>query len=543
MNISEKYPQGELLSQINSPADLRKLNLSQLEQVCSELRQYIIDIVSEKGGHFGASLGVVELTVALHYVFNTPNDQLVWDVGHQAYGHKILTGRKEQFSSNRIKGGLSGFPKRSESVYDTFGVGHASTSISAALGMAIASKSNGDNTKQHIAVIGDGSMTAGIAFEGLNHAGVENTNLLVILNDNCMSIDPAVGALKEYLADISTSKTYNRARNKIWKVLGKISQFGPNAQKIAKKVEGAVKTTLLGESNYFESLNFRYFGPIDGHDAKHVAEILNDLKNIPGPKILHDKIKIENRPIVFVTHMEHHSNQTSWIETIAEVIVIPHTKDGHVDLEQLKVLLEKYKDRDFKIAAVTSCSNVTGVFTPYYEIAEIMHENKGFCFVDFACSAPYIDIDMHPKNTKQKLDAIYFSPHKFLGGPGASGILVFNKDLYTNKVPDSPGGGTVDWTNPWGEHKYVNDIQKREDGGTPAFLQTIKTALVLQLKQQMGVKNILEREHELHKIVWQKFSQLKNTHVLASNFSGRLGVYSFYIDDLHFNLAVQLLND
>ena len=287
MNISEKYPQGELLSQINSPADLRKLNLSQLEQVCSELRQYIIDIVSEKGGHFGASLGVVELTVALHYVFNTPDDQLVWDVGHQAYGHKILTGRKEQFSSNRIKGGLSGFPKRSESVYDTFGVGHASTSISAALGMAIASKSNGDNTKQHIAVIGDGSMTAGIAFEGLNHAGVENTNLLVILNDNCMSIDPAVGALKEYLADISTSKTYNRARNKIWKVLGKISQFGPNAQKIAKKVEGAVKTTLLGESNYFESLNFRYFGPIDGHNAKHVAEILNDLKNIPGPKILH----------------------------------------------------------------------------------------------------------------------------------------------------------------------------------------------------------------------------------------------------------------
>ena len=287
MNISEKYPQGELLSQINSPADLRKLNLSQLEQVCSELRQYIIDIVSEKGGHFGASLGVVELTVALHYVFNTPNDQLVWDVGHQAYGHKILTGRKEQFSSNRIKGGLSGFPKRSESVYDTFGVGHASTSISAALGMAIASKSNGDNTKQHIAVIGDGSMTAGIAFEGLNHAGVENTNLLVILNDNCMSIDSAVGALKEYLADISTSKTYNKARNKIWKVLGKISQFGPNAQKIAKKVEGAVKTTLLGESNYFESLNFRYFGPIDGHNAKHVAEILNDLKNIPGPKILH----------------------------------------------------------------------------------------------------------------------------------------------------------------------------------------------------------------------------------------------------------------
>ena len=287
MYTNKKYHQGELLSKINSPSDLRKLNLNQLDQLCVELRQYIIDIVSEKGGHFGASLGVVELTVALHYIFNTPNDQLVWDVGHQAYGHKILTGRKEQFATNRIKGGLSGFPKRSESVYDTFGVGHASTSISAALGMAIASKSNGDTNKQHIAVIGDGSMTAGMAFEGLNHAGVENTNLLVVLNDNCMSIDPAVGALKEYLTDISTSKTYNKARNKIWKILGKISQFGPNAQAVAKKVEGAVKTVVLGESNYFESLNFRYFGPIDGHDAKHIAEVLNDLKNIPGPKILH----------------------------------------------------------------------------------------------------------------------------------------------------------------------------------------------------------------------------------------------------------------
>ena len=193
MNKTKKYPQGELLSHINSPADLRKLNVTQLEQVCNELRNYIIDIVSEKGGHFGASLGVVELTVALHYIFNTPEDQLVWDVGHQAYGHKILTGRKELFSTNRIKGGLSGFPKRSESVYDTFGVGHSSTSISAALGMAIASARSNDFEKHHIAVIGDGSMTAGISFEALNHAGAENTNLIVILNDNCMSIDPAVG--------------------------------------------------------------------------------------------------------------------------------------------------------------------------------------------------------------------------------------------------------------------------------------------------------------------------------------------------------------
>jgi len=287
MSNSNKYPQGELLSQIDSPSDLRKLSKSQLEQVGDEVRQYIIDIVSEKGGHFGASLGVVELSVALHYVFNTPHDQLVWDVGHQAYGHKILTGRKEEFPTNRIKGGLSGFPKRSESVYDAFGVGHASTSISAALGMAVASQNNGNKNKQHIAVIGDGAMTAGMAFEGLNHAGAENTNLLVILNDNCMSIDPAVGALKEYLTDISTSQTYNRAKNKLWKILGKISQFGPNAQAVAKKVDGAIKSTLLGESNYFESLNFRYFGPIDGHNTKHLVSVLNDLKDIPGPKILH----------------------------------------------------------------------------------------------------------------------------------------------------------------------------------------------------------------------------------------------------------------
>ena len=281
------YKQGEILKKINSPADLRKLKKSQLLDLSEQLRQYIIDIVSEKGGHLGASLGVVELTIAIHYIFNTPVDQLVWDVGHQAYGHKILTGRKDNFHTNRIYKGISGFPKRSESEYDTFGTGHSSTSISAALGMAVASKHKGENEKQHIAVIGDGSMSGGMAFEALNHAGIENSNLLVILNDNCMSIDPAVGALKEYLTDISTSHTYNKAKNKIWRILGKISKFGPNAQKVAQKVEGAVKSTLLGESNYFESLNFRYFGPIDGHDVKHLTTVLKDLKDIPGPKILH----------------------------------------------------------------------------------------------------------------------------------------------------------------------------------------------------------------------------------------------------------------
>ena len=282
-----KYQQGDLLQNINSPSDLRKLKKDQLPELSKELREYIIDIVSDKGGHLGASLGVVELTIAIHYVFDTPKDQLVWDVGHQAYGHKILTGRKDNFHTNRTYKGISGFPKRNESEYDTFGTGHSSTSISAALGMAVASKYKGENEKQHIAVIGDGSMTAGMAFEALNHAGIENSNLLVILNDNCMSIDPAVGALKEYLTDISTSRTYNKAKNKIWRILGKISRFGANAQKVAQKVEGAVKSTLLGESNYFESLNFRYFGPIDGHDVKHLSTVLKDLKNIPGPKILH----------------------------------------------------------------------------------------------------------------------------------------------------------------------------------------------------------------------------------------------------------------
>ena len=286
-NLRKKYEQGELLKNINSPNDLRKLKKEQLPILAQELRKYIIDIVSEKGGHFGASLGVVELTIAIHYIFNTPYDQLVWDVGHQAYGHKILTGRKNEFPSNRLYNGLSGFPKRSESVYDTFGVGHSSTSISAALGMSIASEKNNEKNKQHVAIIGDGAMTAGLAFEGLNHAGAENTNLLVILNDNCMSIDPAVGALKEYLTDISTSKAYNAAKNKAWEILGKISKFGPDAQKIARKVESGIKSTVLGESNYFESLNFRYFGPIDGHNTEHLTQILNDLKNIPGPKILH----------------------------------------------------------------------------------------------------------------------------------------------------------------------------------------------------------------------------------------------------------------
>ena len=278
---------GELLNSIKIPADLRKLEEVQLQQVCNELRDFIVDVVSVKGGHFGASLGVVELTVAIHYVFNTPYDQLVWDVGHQAYGHKILTGRREVFHTNRKYKGISGFPKIKESEYDTFGVGHSSTSISAALGMAVASEYKGEKDRQHIAVIGDGAMTAGLAFEGLNNAGVSNSNLLVILNDNCMSIDPNVGALKEYLTDITTSHTYNKVRDEVWNMLGKLSNFGKSAQEIASKIEHSIKGAISEKSNLFESPNFRYFGPIDGHDVDHLVKVLADLKDIPGPKILH----------------------------------------------------------------------------------------------------------------------------------------------------------------------------------------------------------------------------------------------------------------
>tara|TARA_R110002096_G_scaffold109056_5_gene238627 strand:+ start:6638 stop:8578 length:1941 start_codon:yes stop_codon:yes gene_type:complete len=283
-----EFKPGQLLSQIEFPNDLReKLKNSDLPQLSKELRDFIIDVVSVKGGHLGASLGVVELTVALHYVFNTPYDQLIWDVGHQAYGHKILTGRRENFHTNRKYKGLSGFPKRSESEYDTFGVGHSSTSISAALGMSVGSRLQKQDKRQHIAVIGDGAMTAGLAFEGLNHGGVEDSNLLVVLNDNCMSIDPNVGALKEYLTDITTSPTYNKVKDEIWSLLGKVSKFGPNAQAIVQKIENGIKSTMLKQSNLFESLNFRYFGPIDGHDVTHLVEVLKDLKEIPGPKILH----------------------------------------------------------------------------------------------------------------------------------------------------------------------------------------------------------------------------------------------------------------
>lgn len=291
LSLRDKYFQvtnpGPLLKSVNSPEDLKKIPIEKLHEFCDELRQYIIDVVSVHGGHFGASLGVVELTTALHYVYNTPYDQLVWDVGHQAYGHKIITGRRDEFVTNRKYKGLSGFPKRSESEYDTFGVGHSSTSISAALGMAIAAKYKGENDKKVVAVIGDGSMTAGMAFEGMNHAGVANSDVLIILNDNGIGIDPNAGALKEYLTDITLSPTYNKFKDDVWNLIGKMPVGKHFTRSMGHKLADGLKGMVSSSANFFEALKIRYFGPIDGHNISKLVDTLRDLKNIPGPKLLH----------------------------------------------------------------------------------------------------------------------------------------------------------------------------------------------------------------------------------------------------------------
>lgn len=304
------------------------------------------------------------------------------------------------------------------------------------------------------------------------------------------------------------------------------------------------------------------------HEAKHIIKrhvnatnddvlintgtgmtgVVNKFQRILGLKIPENLKEFVNlpkelRPVVFISHMEHHSNQTSWLETRADVEVIPADENGLFSLEELQKLLIKHKDRSLKIASITSCSNVTGIKTPYHKVAKMMHQNNGLCFVDFACSGPYVEINMHPEDQESYLDAIFFSPHKFLGGPGTSGVLVFNKNLYKNAVPDCPGGGTVSWTNPWGEHKYIDNIEDREDGGTPGFLQVIKTALAIQLKEKMGVNNILAREHELVAYVFEELGNIENIKILAKEHQDRLGVISFYIDDLHFNLGVKMLND
>ena len=283
-------------------------------------------------------------------------------------------------------------------------------------------------------------------------------------------------------------------------------------------------------------------------DGTGMTGVVNKFQRILGLKIpenLKDFITVpaEKRPIVFISHMEHHSNQTSWLETIADVEIIPSCEKGLFSLDNLEILLEKYTDRTIKIASITSCSNVTGLKTSFHEAAKLMHQYNGVCFVDFACSGPYVEIDMHPADPESYLDAIFFSPHKFLGGPGTSGVLIFNKKLYNNMIPDCPGGGTVSWTNPWGEHKYIENIEDREDGGTPGFLQVIKTALAIELKEEMGIANILQREQEIVDYVFDALDPVENIKILAGQHKNRLGVVSFFIDDLHFNLGVKLLND
>lgn len=283
-------------------------------------------------------------------------------------------------------------------------------------------------------------------------------------------------------------------------------------------------------------------------DGTGMTGVVNKFQRILGLKVPEDlkafvQIPEEKRPIVFITHMEHHSNQTTWLETIADVVIVPSCERGLFCMDNFAKLLEEYKERSVKIASVTACSNVTGIKTPFHAIAKLMHQNNGVCFVDFACSGPYVHIDMHPEDPEAYLDAIFLSPHKFLGGPGTSGVLIFNKKLYKNMIPDNPGGGTVSWTNPWGKHKYVDNIEDREDGGTPGFLQVIKTALAVQLKEEMGIDNILKREQEIVDHVFEKFKPISNIKILAGDHQNRLGVISFYIDDLHFNLGVKMLND
>lgn len=345
-----------------------------------------------------------------------------------------------------------------------------------------------------------------------------------------------------------------------WTASGRL--YGPIERRISDQLGPFVgnthtETTVTGCSMtlaYHKALDLiKHHLNADEKDVILTSEsgmtgVINKFQRILGFRVherykMHINIPKKERPVVFVTHMEHHSNHTSWLETIADVECIAANEEGLVDLNDLNRLLYAYQDRKVKIAAVTACSNVTGVTTPYHEIAKQMHIHRGLCFVDFACSAPYVEINMHPKDPLQKLDAVYFSPHKFLGGPGTPGVVVFDRGLYSNQTPDNPGGGTVYWTNPWGERSYIEDIEVREDGGTPAFLQTIKAAFAMQLKEEMGVENMLEREKEIMNALWEGLTPIPNLHILADNIRDRMGIISFYIDGLHFNLAARLLND
>lgn len=355
------------------------------------------------------------------------------------------------------------------------------------------------------------------------------------------------GQKKLVYADwIASGRLYRPIEDKI------INQFGPFLGNT--HTETSETGTLMTKSYHLAQKKIKQHVNASPEDVIITAgfgmtAVINKLQRILGLKtcgILTHRpcLKDNERPVVFITHMEHHSNHTSWYETMTDVVQIPPGDGLLVDPENLRKELEKYKDRKVKIGSFTACSNVTGVETPYHQMARIMHEYGGLCFVDFAASAPYVDINMHPEDPMESLDAVFFSPHKFLGGPGSSGVLIFDKKLYKHHgPPDQPGGGTVDWTNPWGEYKYIDDIEAREDGGTPGFLQAIRTALAIELKTQMGTDNMRKREKELVDRACRELSSLSGLHLLADNVKERLGIISFYIEDIHFNLLVKLLND
>lgn len=354
------------------------------------------------------------------------------------------------------------------------------------------------------------------------------------------------GEKKIVYADwIASGRLYAPIENKISNIIG---PFVGNTH--TETSETGIRMTQAYHKSHQLIKQFVNAGPNDViiTAGSGMTTVINKFQRILGlkycGKISGKSCIVErDRPVVFITHMEHHSNQTSWYETSADVVVIEPGEGLLVDLDNLRKALEKYKDRPFKIGSFTACSNVTGVRTPYHQMARIMHEYGGVCFIDFAASAPYDKIDMHPADPMEKLDAILFSPHKFLGGPGSSGVLIFDASMYKNEVPDNPGGGTVDWTNPWGKYKYVDNIEAREDGGTPGFLQSIRTALCFELKNQMGVENIKMREEELLERAFKGLDEIEGLKILADNVRDRLGVISFYIENIHYNLVVEILND
>ncbi len=344
---------------------------------------------------------------------------------------------------------------------------------------------------------------------------------------------------------IASGRLYNTIEEKLWK------SFGPLVGNThSEATETGMAMTL---SYHYAHSYIKKHVNASGDDViitagSGMTAVINKFQRILGlklPEQLRDYLRLpkELTPVVFVTHMEHHSNHTSWLETIADVVVLDPDEHGLVKPENLVLQLEKHKNRKLKIGAFTACSNVTGIKTPYHLLAKIMHEHGGYCIIDFACSAPYVNINMHPEDSTEKLDAVLFSPHKFLGGPGTPGVLIFDSKLYKNRIPDNPGGGTVDWTNPWGQHQFISNIELREDGGTPAFLQTIKTALCIQLKEQMGVDKIEKREADLVKLTFKELRKIPGLHILGDNIENRLGAISFYFDNIHYNLVVKLLND